>query len=475
MTLQELISRAQAALQPRLAERAIHRQTIVNVESRCTSEGNRNPTLSESRDVAAARAALIRIDTETATQRADLERWERELADDNAQAAAATRTTPTGVGLPPDETSSSTGTRSRDVYAVDRDRTGERSYFADMYRSEVLHDVGAGQRVAQHMAERSTGSSAYAGLVPPEYLIEQAALVARAGRPFANSILSLPIPDQGMSLLLPRSTTGSSAAVQATENSTVSATDEVWANVTLPVATIAGQATPSRQSLERGAPGLDALIFADIAGAYGVALDAQALSGTGSSGQVLGALATSGIGQSTAFGAAATVSTFYTKVAGQISAISAARGLPPDSIAMHPRRYAWLLAQLDGQNRPLVTPAPEQGPMNVMGVTGAAPSYGTSAGTFLGLQIIVDANLPTSVGTGPEDQVLVYRAADLILYEDDPLPRQLRFEQTAGTALTVTLVAYGYMAFTAGRYPTALGIIGGNAGTAGFGLVAPTF
>ncbi len=308
---------------------------------------------------------------------------------------------------------SSTSTRSRDTYSAERDRSGERSYFADLFRSEVLHDVGASQRIAAHRGEaRALTTGGLAGLVPPTYLIEQAALVARAGRPFANSVTQLPIPDSGMSLIVPKGTTGAAVASQATENTAVQNTDEVWTNVTLPVATIAGQAQVSRQSLERGAPGIDALIYADLAGAYAAELDRQVVTGSGSSGQMLGVLNTAGVAQASAFTAAATIAAFYTKVAGMISTISTARGLPPDTIAMHPRRYAWLLAQVDSQNRPLVTPAPEQGPMNTMGVTGATPAYGTGAGTFLGLNIVVDINMPTSIGTGPEDQVIVYRAAD---------------------------------------------------------------
>ncbi|MFZ8528442.1 hypothetical protein ACO1NJ_14055, partial [Staphylococcus aureus] len=84
-------------------------------------------------------------------------------------------------------------------------------------------------------------------------------------------------------------------------------------------------------------------------------------------------------------------------------------------------------------------------------------------------------NLPTSVGTGPEDQVIVARLEDLLLWEENGgVPRELRFEQTLGNQLTVKLVAYGYAAFTAGRYPLATALIGGNAG-AGNGLIAPTF
>jgi hypothetical protein len=55
------------------------------------------------------------------------------------------------------------------------------------------------------------------------------------------------------------------------------------------------------------------------------------------------------------------------------------------------------------------------------------------------------------------------------------MPAQLRFEQTLGQNLTTKLVAYGYAAFTAGRYPQAVSRVGGADTAAGNGLVAPTF
>ena len=356
-----------------------------------------------------------------------------------------------------------------------------RSYFVDMM-AYSQGDLSARERIERHarevevdgnLSKRATSTTSFAGLVVPQYLVEEAALIARAARPFANTVRKMQIPDAGMSFLVPRGTTGASAAVQATENSSVSSTDEVWGNVTVPVVTIAGQQDVSRQSLERGSPGLDSLIYADLAGAYGVALDQQVLSGSGSSGQMLGVFNTAGVNQATAFTAAATAATFYTKIAGQISAITSTRFLAPTWIAMAPRRGAWLESLTDTTGRPLVVPG-AQAPMNVMGLD-PATDYGTG-GSLLGLNVVTDANLPTAVGTGPEDQVLVYRAQDLILWEDgDGMPQQLRFEQTLGNQLTVKLVAYGYAAFTAGRYPASVGIIGGNAGSAGFGLVAPTF
>jgi HK97 family phage major capsid protein len=276
-----------------------------------------------------------------------------------------------------------------------------------------------------------------------------------------------------MSIIIPRGTTGSTEASQATENTAVSSTDQVWANLTVPVVTIAGQAPVSRQSLERGAPGTDSLIYGDLAGAYAAELDRQVVNGSGASNQMLGILQTAGVNQSTAFVAAATAATFYSKSAGAVNDVEENRFLPPTVIFMRPRRWNWLLSLVDSSNRPLAVPV-AGGPNNAV-ATYDGPDYGKVVGYFLGLPVVTDANIPTNIGTGPEDVEIVARAEDLLLWEQgDGMPRELRFEQTLGNALTTTLVSYGYAAFTAGRYPKAVSLVGGNS-AAGFGLVAPTF
>jgi HK97 family phage major capsid protein len=105
-------------------------------------------------------------------------------------------------------------------------------------------------------------------------------------------VARLPLPDQGMTLIIPRGTTGAAVASQATENSALQNTDEVWGNLTVPVATIGGQQDVSRQSLERGTPGIDQLVYMDLAGAYHAELDRQVIAGSGASGQMLGMLNT---------------------------------------------------------------------------------------------------------------------------------------------------------------------------------------
>jgi HK97 family phage major capsid protein len=358
---------------------------------------------------------------------------------------------------------------------------GSRSFFTDAWAAE-RGDMSARTRIERHSTEvvvegeqRAGSTGGFAGLVPPVYLVDEYALLARAGRPTANVVQHMALPADGMSIIIPRGTTGNSAAVQATENSAVSNTDEVWANLTVPVVTIAGQNDVSRQSLERGI-GIDQIVFNDLYGAYNVALDQQVLYGTGTGGQMLGILATAGVGTATVFAAAVTSATFYTKLTGALNQVETGRFLAPNVIIVHPRRWNWLLGQVDSQGRPLVVPN-LNGPFNALGVTAEPqdPANTVPSGFILGVPVITDANIPTTVGTAAEDQVIVARKEDLYLWENgDGSPFQLRFEQTLGNQLTVKLVAYNYAAFTAGRYPAATALIGGTS-AAGFGLIAPTF
>lgn len=367
------------------------------------------------------------------------------------------------------------------TYTKETSRQGV-SFFSDSYRSQYSNDIKARQRLERHLVEveregelseraQTTGGSS--SLVIPQYLVDQAALVARAGRPVANAITSQPLPAEGMSIVVPRGTTGAGVASQATENTAVQNTDEVWTNLTVPIVTVAGQQDVSRQLVERGSVGVDAIIYADLAGAYAAELDRQVVDGSGASNQMLGILQTSGTNQASAFTAAATAQTFWTKFAGGKAGIASNRFMPADLAFMHPNRWAWLEQLLDSQNRPLVVPN-ANGPTNTFGVY-EKPEYGTVVGTLQTLPVITDANVPTAVGSGPEDVVGIVRKSDLLLWEDgDGMPRELRFEQTLGNQLTVKLVVYGYAAFTAGRYPTAVSKVGGNS-AAGFGLTAPTF
>ncbi|SDG95413.1 phage major capsid protein [Klenkia brasiliensis] len=487
------LEQIRAAIKAALDKRGTHEATVNTV--RAALNGG-DPNAEQATQLRDARAAIVGIDAELD----QLQAQEREALDEVRREERAADMRRSLVPANQRGTERPQGgaevLREERTYSREKDARGEASFFVDAFRMQY-GDAGARERLERHGQEvltereaqqtRAVATGGFAGLVIPQYLVELAARVIRSGRPVANAMTHLPLPAQGMTVIVPRGTTGAAAASQATENTALQNTDEVWANLNVPIVTIGGQQDISRQSLERGAPGIDEIVYLDLAGAYHAELDRQVLNGSGASGQMLGMLQTAGIGQGSAFGNPVTAASFNSKLAGAIAGVAASgSGIAPRLIAMNPRRWGWLTAQADSTGRPLVVPG-VAGPFNALGVNQNPGAYGGDGsaddirttiyvGALQGLPTTTDANVPTTVGTNSEDQVLVADTAHALLWEDgDGMPRQLRFDQTLGQNLTVKLAVYGYAAFTAGRYPQAFAKFGGLDTTAGNGLVTPTF
>jgi HK97 family phage major capsid protein len=345
------------------------------------------------------------------------------------------------------------------------------SFLRDAYSAEVRGDFAARQRIERHMVEmatehRASDTGAFSGLVVPQYLTDQVAPFARAGRPFADAVRQLPLPAEGLSVNISRVTTGSTAASQSSENSSVSSTDMDDTLLTVPVRTISGQQDVSRQAIERGT-GIDTVVVQDLVNAYATQLDSQIIGGAGTSGTHTGVLSVSGISSVTLTTASPTAALLYPKIADAVQRVNSLRYMPANLIVMHPRRWAFLLASVDSSNRPLVTPNAGNG-LNTMG-NGGNTGAGV-VGQIMGIDVLVDANIPTNLGSGTnEDRIIVCYSPDLCLWEQTGSPMQLRFEQTLGGQLTIKLVAFGYSAFTAGKYPAGISVISGT------GLVTPSF
>jgi len=483
------IEQIRALIRDLLAQRATHETAIGTTRA---AIGTAEPTAEQATALRSAREAIVGIDADLDQQQTALrEALEEQTRNANAASLRAE------LGGQNRAQGGAVVTGEQRTYTAERDRRGESSFFVDAFRSQLLGDVNALGRLQRHAQEmtvdgdgqqsRAVATSGFGGLIVPQYLVDMAAAVIRNGRAVANTVTSLPLPAQGMSLIIPRGTTGAAVASQATENSALQNTDEVWANLTVPVATVGGQQDVSRQSLERGMPGIDQIVYNDLSRAYHAEIDRQVITGTGASGQMLGMLNTAGIAAATAFGAVPTASNINRKLAGAVAAIAGVGvGLTPELIAMNPRRWGFLSAEVDTTGRPLL-PVDGGGPMNSLGINQQPGSYSAgnnpddprpvrTVGSMQGLPVVTDANIPTNVGTNVEDVALVYDPNVCLLWEDgDGMPRQLRFEQTLGQNLTVKLVVYGYAAFTAGRYPQAVAKVGGLDSTATYGLVAPTF
>ncbi|EID10189.1 phage major capsid protein [Mycolicibacterium phlei] len=374
------------------------------------------------------------------------------------------------------------------VEVVSEARTYEKgngfSYVQDLMRRHFrVEDDDTMDRLRRHAAEvekdsefrnlsRTDGQGGY--FVPPLWAMQRFIELARAGRAYANLVPSEPLPAGTDSINIPKIATGTSTAVQSGDNSALTGpgaheTDLTDTSVSAGVKTIAGQQGLSIQLLDQSPLNFDEIVFRDLAADYATKLDIQVISGTGTGNQVVGVRNTAGIETITATSAGGSnlddVKLVYAKIADAIQRVHTLRFLPPEVIVMHPRRWAWFMSVFDGDDRPLMALS---GPgVNQVGVLENVASQ-QIVGHMHGLPVVTDPNIPTTLGTSTnEDVIHVLRASDLLLFESGIRTRTL--EQTRAESLTVLLQVYGYLAFTAARYPKSVVEIAGSA------LKAPTF
>ena len=342
------------------------------------------------------------------------------------------------------------------------------SFVRDAFAAQFNNDYEAQSRLTRHMNEekverRDVTSANFAGLIVPQFLTELAAPFARAGRPFLEVARKHALPDAGLVISLSKVTTGSATAVQ-TEGAAVQETNMDDTKLDISVVTVAGQQNVSRQSIERGT-NIDSLVMADLVSAYHTNLDSLFVTTSATS-------LTNTITQVVTYtDASPTVSELYPKFADCIQRIQTNFFAGPNFILMHPRRLAFILAAQDDQKRPLAVPVPNfNGQPAVMSGNGA-PIYGNSGYTIMGLPVITDANVITTNGAGANEDVIIFgNSQEAHLFEQGTgEPMMLRFEQPKAAELDITMIVYGYAAFTANRYPNAFSLIGGT------GLVTPTF
>jgi HK97 family phage major capsid protein len=339
------------------------------------------------------------------------------------------------------------------------------SFFRDLIQRG--QNPEAETRIRTHITETGaeqraiTTSSGGVGLAPPQYLADQIATFARAGRVLANLCQSLPLPDSGVTFNIPRVTTGATTAVQA-EAGAVNDSSPVTDYLALAVNTVAGKVDLSRQLFDRSNPSVDTIIGQDLAADYAKQLDVQLI--TQATNGVLNLAGTNAI---TFTSGAPTLALFYPKLADAIQQVGVNRFAAAEATVMHPRRWAWTTAAVDTAGRPLVVPESNSA-QNAVGVF-ARPTAEGAVGTMQGLPVFLDANVPTNLGAGTnQDPVIVARFSDNLLFEDSS-PTVAVETGVLSANLQVRIYVYGYFAFTFARYAKANSIINGT------GLTPPTF
>lgn len=351
-----------------------------------------------------------------------------------------------------------------------------RSFLMDVARASVMQDHRALERLQRHETEmivegerrdlsRTDGAGGF--FIPPVWLMDEYEALARAGRPTANLVTNLPLPPGTDSINVPKISTGTTTAIQTADNAAVSETDLADTSVSAGVKTIAGQQSVAIQALEQSPVNFDQVIFADLMADYATKVDVQVLAGSNANGQVKGIIGATGINAITYTDASPTVGELYSKIADAVQQIHTGRFLAPNVIIMHPRRWAWFLAAVDTNQRPLVVPNAAQGPTNAIG-TFAGVVAEQVVGSIQGLPVVTDPSIAITQGAGTnQDYILVMRTNDSYLWEGAITTRAL--PEVKASTLEVVLQVYGYLAFTAERQVKSVSYITGT------GLTAPVF
>lgn len=486
MTIAELMARKRAELDTARGRRdaAVNRHNQLADQLR---ELRSNPSANE----AAARSLLTQKDRASAeidAQDVILDRLRdehaelraEEIADEKVDALAR-QSHPTAAATVRQSNGqeaivSTVSVRESRTYTADKAQAGDVSFVRDLWRAH-RGDPEASTRLYQHgveartdqpqLVERAVNTGGVAAFVPPQYLVDLFATYLRAGRPTVNLCTrDIPLPETGMVVNIPRITTGSATAVQASQNTSIGTTDIDDTTLAVPVVTIAGYVDVARQALERGEL-VEQMVLADLAADYASRLDAQVLNGAGTSGEHLGILGTAGIGSVTYTDASPTLGELWPKIADAIGRVQSTRFTGPTAIVMRPNVWAWIMSTLASDGRPLVV-ADGAGPSNAVGVS-TGVDYSQVVGKLQGIPVVLDGNIPANLGAGTNETAIIvgdFRDA-FAMEEQDGMPSQLRFDDVGSANLTSRLLAYGYSAFTAGRQPTAFAKITGT------GLIVP--
>lgn len=319
-------------------------------------------------------------------------------------------------------------------------------------------------------SQRALSSVSGAGgeFVPPKWMTELWASVARAACPLRDLSTRVDLPPDTLELHVPRFDSVAGVVPEQTENTqpsdVYSATDAVVA----PVRTFLGDAMLSLQEFQRSVLASDEIILRDFADNYGAALQSQLINGTGTNGQLLGLLNVSpstvnsvpGARLVTYTDASPTATKIVQAVAQCAAQISDTRERPPSVILCRGARWFYLSGSPDGS-----TNVSEQR----VG-TGVIPTDSDTGpfGPIASLPVYHDNTIPANLGTGTnQDAIVLVRAKDIILLEE-AAPRFTSF--TAGgnaNQLEVVLQWHTYTAAFTSLYPSGIGTVQGT------GLVVP--
>lgn len=343
---------------------------------------------------------------------------------------------------------------------------GDHSFAKDMVNAFVRNDVSSWERLNRHRSEvavetRDISRTDTAGgeFVPPMWLTDFFAGLPRPTRVAADLMTKMALPAGTDSINIPRITTGSTVAVQASDNAALSNTDMVTAAVTAPVQTIGGYEDVAVQLIDQSplGGGLDRLIFADLQNDYAYKLNQQVISNNDATSGTLKGLINAASNTVTWTENTPSAAGGILAMAKALSTLAKNRYSATEAFIMSPEHWYWFSSAVDSSNRPLVVPvAGGNQSFNSSGtVTNPAAAAGL-VGYIHGVPVYVDSTIPT---ISSQKYILAGKFSDSYLFESGL--RTAVFPDTKSDKLTVRFRLHSYVAL-AHRYPAGIAKITGT-------------
>jgi len=318
-------------------------------------------------------------------------------------------------------------------------------------------DEGAGR----HVRTYSAGTTTEGGyLVAPQYLQNEFADLLSAGRPTADLVGKMGMPVSGKTFYIPTQTGATTVAVH-TENAALDETTATFGQVQVDVARVGGTATMPNFLVDRSFPGADQIVLRDLAKSYALKIDDIVLNSSTSNRK--GLLQETGLGAATATAGTATIAIVWAALLNAVADVASGVYAYPDAIVMHPRRWAWMVGQVDSSRPVLGAHMPQNaiGQYNGINVPGQFQGP-VPVGNILGIPVYLDATIPTTFGSGTdEDRIIVMRRDEPILMESAPKFAVSTDAQFAKDQLVARVT--GDVAFTCARRKAAVSIVSGTA------------
>lgn len=436
-------------------------QQYDDILNRCATE-NRDPSESEAgllegltREMEPLGERIVQmrdVDTRRLATMTALADYPAVSGDDNGDDNGdGTRTRSSGSGGPGSELITRAGGAGTPIVRINGDEVvyrrdggpaGDLSFFRDLANAHD-GDRDAADRIDRHMTQmRALGTTTSgAGAVPPVWLPEEFAELARGSRPVADTLRRVPITS-GVPVTVGVQTGGAVVVTQANEGDPAADGSFVAAPLVTTPKTKTGKIDVTRQLLDGSNPAVDTILYGDLMGAYAENVEAEVMAAIAAQGNIAATID------------AATLDEAIDGITDGATAVRTLRKRAPSHVYCTHAGFGGLSKVKDTAGRPLITTG-RYGPMNAQGL--ADPTqYADIAGEVVGLSIV-----PT--WSGVDADLYVVRANDLLLLESSTMT--FRYEEVLGPS-QIRLGVWGYVAAVTGRYPKAIAKVTVAAGIA---------